>query len=164
MLRKLLAFFFALMLMIPALGEGMPSVSDCLYTPRQSTVIRYTLPQLSTISLSVYDGDTLVASIMNNRKMIAGNHALELDENFFDDSLSGSYTLLLTVDGVSYTAAFYTDGAAPVVTATPVPAPTQAPEITAQPEPTLAPTAEPAATPAVNMNAVITPAYESGKR
>ena len=157
MLRKLLALIFAFMLTVPVLGEGAPSVSDCRYTPGEATVIRYTLPQLSTISLSVYDGGTLVASILNNRRMIAGNHALELDENFFGADLQGAYSLVLTVDGVHYTAAFTTDGAAPVVLETPVPAPAA----TAQPEATIAPTAEPVATPAVNMNIVITPAYES---
>ncbi len=158
MLRKFLALVTALLLLCTAApAENLPSVQECIYTPGEKTVIRYTLPQLSTISLAVMQGDTVVADILTNRKMIAGNHALELDENFFTDAMTGDYSLVLTVDGAEYSAPFMTEGsAAPVIvpTETPVPAPeaTEAPAV-------VIPTETPA--PQVNMNSVITPAYES---
>ena len=103
MMRRMLALILSLMLLMPlALSENLPSVQECIYTPGEKTVIRYTLPSLATISLSVFDGETEVASILKNRKMIAGNHALELDENFFGSDVHGHLTLTLTVDGTAY--------------------------------------------------------------
>lgn len=155
MLRKLFALLTALLLICaPALAESLPSVQECIYTPGEKTVIRYTLPSLSTISLAIMQGDQVVEEILVNRKMIAGNHALELDENFFTGDFSGDYTLVLTVDGNQYSAPFVSEGTASKATEAPVivPAVTEAPVIV------------PAATEApavVNMNSVITPAYES---
>jgi len=152
MLRKLLSLLFVLILMLPCALAETPSVSPCVYVPGESTVIRYTLPALSTISLAVYDGDTQVASILNNRKMIAGNHALELDESFFDSDVQGNLTLVLTVDGVAYSAPFTTDGDTIIPTATPAPVVIATETPTAAPVPTAAPIME---------NITITPAYES---
>ena len=150
MLRRFLALITALLLLCaPALAESAPSVQECVYTPGEKTVIRYTLPAPGTISLSLMQGNETVAEILKNRKMIAGNHALELDENFFTGDMSGKYTLLLSVDGAQYSAAFRASGAEIAIQPTETPA--------AAPEATAAPTQEPA----VNLSSVITPAYES---
>ncbi|MBQ4553097.1 MAG: hypothetical protein IJA59_09130, partial [Clostridia bacterium] len=159
MLRRILALLLCLLMLLPAvLAENAPAVQECIYTPGEKTVIRYTLPMMATISLAVYDGEKEVASILNNRKMIAGNHALELDEQFFDGSVSGVLTLVLTVDGAQYTAPFTTEGAAAVPNETPVPAPVAAPTEAPAAEPVIVPTEAPAA---AVPSAVITPAYES---
>ena len=159
MLRRILALLLCLLMLLPAvLAENVPAVQECIYTPGEKTVIRYTLPMMATISLAVYDGEKEVASILNNRKMIAGNHALELDEQFFDGSVSGALTLVLTVDGAQYTAPFTTEGAAAVPNETPVPAPVAAPTEAPAAEPVIVPTEAPAA---AVPGAVITPAYES---
>ncbi len=159
MLRRILALLLCLLMLLPAVqAENAPAVQECIYTPGEKTVIRYTLPMMATISLAVYDGEREVASILNNRKMIAGNHALELDEQFFDGSVSGALTLVLTVDGAQYTAPFTTEGAAAVPNETPVPAPVAAPTEAPAAEPVIVPTEAPAA---AVPGAVITPAYES---
>lgn len=152
MLRKLFALFTALLLLCaPALADNLPSVQACVYTPGEKTIIRYSLPEMATISLAVMQGEQVVDEILVGRKMIAGNHALELDENFFSGDMTGNYTLVLTVNGATYSAPFTTGGA--------VPASTETPDIAATVAPTVAPTEAPVAQ--VSMNTVITPAYES---
>jgi len=161
MLRRILALMLSLMLLLPAaLAESLPFVQECIYTPGEKTVIRYTLPQMAVISLALYDGENQTAVILSGRKMIAGNHALELDENFFSGALTkAEYTLVLTVDGAAYTAPFRLEGNLSAATETPVPAPTAAPApVQAVVVP---PPAEVTPQPAANMNSVITPAYES---
>ena len=163
MLRKFTAALLAVLMLLSgvALAQGAPQVISCIHTPGEGTMIRYYLPEQATISLTVTEGDRQVASILKNRKMIPGNHALELDENFFAGDMTGNYTLVLTVNGQTYSAPFGTDGTqaaatvAPAVTAAPVV--TQAPAAT--PAPTVAPTAAPTLEPAEK--AVITPAHES---
>jgi len=156
MLRKLTAALLAVLMMLSgvALAQSAPQVIQCTHTPGEGTLIRYYLPEAATITLTVNEGDRQVASILKNRKMIPGNHALELDENFFAGDMTGNYTLVLTVNGQSYTAPFGTENT--LVTSL---AATAMPVATAAPAATPAPTAAPTQAPV--QKAVITPAHES---
>jgi len=157
MFRRFLALCCAFLLCFsPALASETPAVQESRFVRGENTVIRYSLPQSATISLELYQGTSLAASILKNRNMIAGNHALELDAQFFGDALqTGSYTLRLTADGAVYEAPFAVLEAGSEAA---VPAATAAPEVTIVP--TTAPTVAPTAAPQAELP-VITPAHES---
>ena len=108
MLRRILSLILITVMLIPAAGAAAaPNVQDCVFVPGEGGDIRYSLPAMMEITLKVTDGKNDITVIVDSRKTVAGNHALDLDAQFFGDlSLAGEYTLVLTADNVDYTARF----------------------------------------------------------
>ena len=101
-MRRLLSILLILALLgLPALAEETARVEDCAVLPGGAPEIHYYLFQPAAASLILTDGNgQQLTEILAKRNLVAGHHILRLEAGYFDGLAPGSYTLLLSGEGI----------------------------------------------------------------